>query len=76
MELEEVVGKILDKETGEVVGLSFHACLPGIQGAIKIDGKGDGFRLQLDVPQTEKEAILRLSDMTSQLLLVTVSALD
>jgi hypothetical protein len=52
--------------------ITFAAALPNTQGAIKLHGGGDGFRLQLDVPQTEKAAILRLADLTERLLVVAV----
>lgn len=43
---------------GELIA-EFVAVLPDIASAVKISGHGDG-RLQLDIPESELPAVLRL----------------
>ncbi len=52
--------------------ITFYAALPDIQGAIKMHGGGDGFRITLDVPQSERDAIVRLSGLINTLLRVLI----
>ena len=47
------------------------ASIPPIMTALKIDGSG-GARLQLDIPDSEREAIKALLDMRGAELVVTV----
>ncbi len=41
--------------------LTFVASLPPIQSAVKVDGMGDGARIQLDVPRSDIDAVLTLA---------------
>lgn len=41
--------------------LTFVASLPPIQSAVKLDGMGDGARIQLDVDRSGMDAVLRLA---------------
>ncbi len=50
--------------------LEFLASLPNIMSALKIGG--DGLRLQLDVPETEKHKALPLAMLNNKVLRVTV----
>ena len=47
------------------------ATIPPIMTALKVDGSG-GARLQLDIPETEREAIKALLDLRGAELIVTV----
>ncbi len=47
------------------------ASIPPIMTALKVDGSG-GARLQLDIPDSEREAIKALLDMRGAELIVTV----
>lgn len=49
----------------------FKAYLPAIQSAIKTGP--DGARIQLDIPQTEKEEYMKLQDAFDKVLKITVS---
>ncbi len=40
--------------------MTFRASIPPIQSAVRLDGGGDGMRLQLDIPATDVEAALDL----------------
>lgn len=51
----------------------FLASFPPIQSAIKI---GDGARIQLDVPESELDAVKRLLDMRGIVLVVSVETED
>lgn len=46
--------------------IEFIASLPPIQGAISLDGQGDGARIKLDVSREGIEAILKLSKLAGQ----------
>lgn len=50
--------------------VTFLASFPGIQSAIKVGP--DGARVQLDIPETEMPAIVRLMLMRGKLLKITV----
>ncbi len=39
------------------------ASFPPIQGAIKLDGQGDGARLTIDIPRTEVKKVPKLYDL-------------
>lgn len=52
--------------------LTFRASLPPIQSAIKLDGQG-GARIQLDVPEEDKGAVLVLSTMTERVFVVRIN---
>lgn len=41
--------------------IEFIASLPAIQSAIQISGDGNGARIKLEAPQSEMEAISKLS---------------
>jgi hypothetical protein len=47
------------------------ASIPPIMSALRVDGSG-GARLQLDIPETEREAIKALLDMRGAELIVTI----
>ena len=51
--------------------IRFEASFPAIQSAIKVDGAG-GARVQLDIPETEMPAIVRLMLMRGKVLTITV----
>lgn len=51
--------------------ITFNASFPPIQSAIKISGS-DGARIQLDIPQTDMEAVAALLGLTGCRLKVTV----
>lgn len=52
--------------------VTFLASFPPIQSAIKITGDGNGGRIQLDVPESEMAALVRLLLMRECVLRVTV----
>ena len=45
-------------DTGHL--MTFRASIPPIATAVKLDGAGDGMRLQLDVPGSDVEAAIDL----------------
>ena len=51
---------------------SFLAAFPPIMAAIRIDGKGDGMRIQLDIPESEMGEAAKLLLWRQQVLRVTV----
>jgi len=55
---------------------SFVASLPAIQSAIKIDGNGDGARIQMEVPGSELEAIIKLQILCGKAFRVTIKEID
>lgn len=58
--------------TEETKPVVFSAYFPNTLSAIKIHGGGDGFRIQLEVPQTERDAVRKLEDMVGVVLKVAV----
>lgn len=40
--------------------MTFRASIPPIQSAVRLDGAGDGMRLQLDIPGSDVEGALAL----------------
>lgn len=56
----------------EGLKFSFVASLPAIQSAIKIDGSGDGARIQIEIPGTELEAIIKMQVLCGKSFKVTV----
>ena len=50
----------------------FLASLPAIQSAIKISGDGNGARIQIDIPESEKAAAFNLSMLSGMVFRVTV----
>lgn len=52
--------------------LTFVASLPPIQGAVKIDGRGDGARVQLDIPASHTLQAMQLAVLGGKALTVTV----
>ena len=50
----------------------FLAAFPAIQSAIKIDGAGNGMRVQLDIPESEMGEATKLLLWREQVLKVTV----
>ncbi|RLC33226.1 MAG: hypothetical protein DRZ76_04565 [Candidatus Nealsonbacteria bacterium] len=52
--------------------IQFIASLPPIQSAIKLDGNGDGGRIQLDVPRNNVEALIKLQGLAGKILKVVV----
>lgn len=50
----------------------FAAAFPGIQSAIKIDGAGNGVRIQLDVPESEMGEAVKLLLWRQEVLRVTI----
>ena len=53
--------------------IEFIASLPPIQGAIQLDGQGDGGRIKLDVPRTDVQALLDLQKLTGKRLKVQIT---
>ena len=51
---------------------SFLAAFPPIMSAIKIDGAGNGARIQFDVPESEMGEAMKLLLWRQQVLRVTV----
>jgi len=51
---------------------SFIASFPPIGSAMKIDGQGGGARIQLDIPGSELEAIIRLQALCGKTFEVTI----
>jgi len=51
---------------------TFLAAFPTIQSAIKIDGGGNGMRVQLDIPESEMGEALKMLLWREQVLQVTV----
>ena len=51
---------------------TFLASFPTIQSAIKIDGGGNGMRVQLDIPESELGEAMKLMMWREQVLRVTV----
>jgi hypothetical protein len=52
--------------------ISFMASFPPISSAMKIDGQGGGARIQIDIPGSELEAIIRLQALCGKTFTVTV----
>lgn len=55
--------------------IEFVASLPQIQSAIKISG-GDGSRIQMDVPDTDLAAVVRLLAFKNKVFKVTVEPFE
>ena len=55
---------------------SFIASLPPIQSAIKIDGNGDGARIQMEVPGSELESIIKMQILCGKIFKVSIEAVD
>lgn len=55
---------------------SFIASLPPIQSAIKIDGNGDGARIQMEVPGSELAAIIKMQVLCGKAFKVTIEETD
>ena len=55
---------------------TFLASFPCIQSAIKIDGGGNGMRIQLDVPESEMSEAVKLLMWREVVLRVTVGPDD
>lgn len=51
---------------------TFLAAFPSIQSAIKIDGGGNGMRIQLDIPESELGEAMKLMLWREKVLKVTV----
>ena len=51
---------------------SFIASLPPIDSAIKINGQGDGARVQLNIPGNELESIIKLQILCGKAFTVTI----
>ena len=51
---------------------TFLASFPTIQSAIKIDGGGNGMRVQLDIPESEMGEALKMLLWREKVLRVTV----
>jgi hypothetical protein len=58
------------------IQVSFRATMPPIQSAIKINGNGDGMRIQLDIPEIEIPNAVNLLAMRGKILLVEIVAVD
>lgn len=55
---------------------SFIASLPAIQSAIKIDGNGDGARVQMEVPGSELAAIIKMQVLCGEAFKVTIERIN
>lgn len=55
---------------------TFLASFPTIQSAIKIDGGGNGMRVQLDIPESEMGEAMKLVLWREKVLVVTVGPED
>ena len=55
---------------------TFLAAFPCIQSAIKVDGGGNGMRIQLDVPESEMGEAVKLLMWREVVLRVTVGPED
>lgn len=56
--------------------IKFTASLPDIDSAIKINGGGNGARVQLSVPQSDVMAVLKMSQLAGMVFSVTVEACE
>jgi hypothetical protein len=54
------------------VSITFLASFPAIQSAIKIDGSGNGMRIQLDIPEVEMNEAVALLGLREVVLRVTI----
>lgn len=54
--------------------IRFLATFPPIQSAIKVDGNGDGMRIQLDIPESEMGQAVMLLAMRETILEITVKS--
>lgn len=52
--------------------ITFRASFPPIQSAFKRHGGGDGFRIQLDIPESDMMNAAALMALTGKVLRVTV----
>ena len=52
--------------------ITFRASFPPIQSAFKRHGGGDGFRIQLDIPECDMGEAAALMALTNCVLVVTV----
>jgi|LFRM01.1.fsa_nt_gb hypothetical protein len=55
--------------------IEFVASLPQIQSAVKISG-GDGSRVQLDIPDTELAAVVKLLTYKNKVFKVTIEPFE
>lgn len=55
--------------------VTFLAAFPPIQSAIKVCGDG-GARIQLDIPESEMDEVMRLMALRGQVLQVTIRLHD
>lgn len=51
----------------------FKASIPAYRSAIQIYGDGTGGSIKLEIPQSEREALHQLMDMTQCVLIVTIA---
>lgn len=51
----------------------FKATIPAYRSAIQIYGDGTGGSVKLEIPQSEREALHQLMDMTQCVLIITIA---
>jgi hypothetical protein len=56
--------------------VTFLASYPAIQSAIKIDGAGNGARIQLDIPETELYKFIKAAGWRQSVLKVTIELVE
>jgi len=56
--------------------ITFIASFPPIDSAMKINGQGDGARIQMDIPGSELGAIIRLHALCGHAFKVTIEKIE